>query len=253
MKRKYKFTGETKVIQNVPTEYFMPRRIVLQRIVAVRSFGSVTKGDIGGWIESDENLSHDGNCWVEDNATVFSEGRVEGNAHVKGCAKVYLGAVICDDATVSGYAKIYKHARVGGKTQILDNVTVRKGAEVKGKAVIKDEVLVSDGAIVSGHVRLDRSLCIRGRSNIEKPTDYLAIGPLPPYSLYNPGEKSGKQVEKGLYLVFSKVNNKTCVNGDSPSDAKDLLRRLYQDSKYLQKAMMEVVDMGIEQFEDSAN
>ena len=37
---------------------------VLHRIVALRDFGEVKKGDIGGWIEGQENLSHDDDCWV---------------------------------------------------------------------------------------------------------------------------------------------------------------------------------------------
>ena len=36
----------------------------LHRIKAVRSFGNVQEGKLGGWVESEENLSQEGNCWV---------------------------------------------------------------------------------------------------------------------------------------------------------------------------------------------
>lgn len=52
--KKYEFTGETK-------EFF---GTTLQQIRAVRDFGSIHSGDIGGWIEKEENLDHDGNAWV---------------------------------------------------------------------------------------------------------------------------------------------------------------------------------------------
>lgn len=48
----------------------------LKRIVALRDFCDVRKGDTGGLIESEANLSHDGDAWV------FGNARVSGNAKV---------------------------------------------------------------------------------------------------------------------------------------------------------------------------
>ena len=36
----------------------------LFRVVALREFGFVAVGDVGGLIEYEANLSHEGNCWV---------------------------------------------------------------------------------------------------------------------------------------------------------------------------------------------
>lgn len=58
---KYGFTGETKY--NELTE--------LKQIVALVSFSSVTAGDVGGWIEKEENLSQENDSWVCGNARVF--------------------------------------------------------------------------------------------------------------------------------------------------------------------------------------
>ena len=49
----------------------------LFRIRAKVSFGIVGKGDLGGYVEKDENLSENGNAWVYGNAEVY------GNAMVK--------------------------------------------------------------------------------------------------------------------------------------------------------------------------
>ena len=38
----------------------------LHRIHALKSFGNVKKGDLGGWVESEENLSQEGECWIYD-------------------------------------------------------------------------------------------------------------------------------------------------------------------------------------------
>ena len=55
---------------------------------------NVSKGDLGGYVESENNLS--GNAWVYGDARVSGDARVYGNARVSGNARVY------GDAWVSG-------------------------------------------------------------------------------------------------------------------------------------------------------
>ena len=52
----------------------------LFRIKALISFGSVEAGELGGYIEKEDNLAHDGNAWVYGNAEVYGDARVSGNA-----------------------------------------------------------------------------------------------------------------------------------------------------------------------------
>lgn len=54
----------------------------LYRIRALKNFGTVKAGDIGGYIEKEENLSHEGTCWVCDNAYVCDNACVYGNAKI---------------------------------------------------------------------------------------------------------------------------------------------------------------------------
>lgn len=44
--------------------------VKLYRIEALKDFGDVKEGDLGGYIESEDNLSHDDNSWVGGNAMV---------------------------------------------------------------------------------------------------------------------------------------------------------------------------------------
>lgn len=50
------------------------------QIKALVSFGDVTAGDLGGYIEKEENLSHDGTAWVSGDARVSGNALVYGNA-----------------------------------------------------------------------------------------------------------------------------------------------------------------------------
>ena len=66
MNNKYKL-AEKKYIPALDKE--------LWQIEALRDFGDVKAGERGGWIESEANLSTDGNAWVYENAEVFGEVR----------------------------------------------------------------------------------------------------------------------------------------------------------------------------------
>lgn len=66
----------------------------LYRIEALRDFADVRKGDKGGYVESEDNLSHVGNCWVFGNAWVAGDAYVYGNARVYGYAEVYGDAEV---------------------------------------------------------------------------------------------------------------------------------------------------------------
>ena len=74
----------------------------LYRIEAIKSFPGVESGQLGGFIETESNLSTDDNSWVSGNARVYGDAQVSGNARV------------CGDALVSGDAQVYGDAQVSG-------------------------------------------------------------------------------------------------------------------------------------------
>ena len=57
---KFSLTKNTKNLFGIP----------LYQIKAEMSFGNISKGDLGGYIEKKENLSEEGNAWVYGNAWV---------------------------------------------------------------------------------------------------------------------------------------------------------------------------------------
>ena len=111
--KKYEFTGETKQISTINGT------VTLHRIKASVAFGNIKSGDIGGWIEKEENLSHDGDAWVSGNARVSGDAWVSGNARVSGNAQVSGNAWVCGNAQVSGDARVYGDAQVYSSKHIL--------------------------------------------------------------------------------------------------------------------------------------
>ena len=68
--------------------------VTLFRIKALISFGKVKKGDLGGYVEKEDNLYHSSDAWVSGNAKVFGRAMVSGNAEVSGSAEVSGNAVV---------------------------------------------------------------------------------------------------------------------------------------------------------------
>jgi len=67
---KFKLTKNTKEVYGT----------TLYQIEAVSSFGDVKKGDLGGWIEKEENLSQEDIAWVSGDAWVSGNAQVSGDA-----------------------------------------------------------------------------------------------------------------------------------------------------------------------------
>lgn len=82
MGKKFELTTDTKI-------HFGRK---LFRIKALVSFRNVQVGDLGGYVESEKNLSQSGDAWV------YGDAEVYGNAEVCGDAWVCGNAEVCGDA-----------------------------------------------------------------------------------------------------------------------------------------------------------
>ena len=101
--RKFELTSETKVAFGR----------TLYRIRALISFGNVEAGELGGWIEQEENLNQYGDAWVSGDAWVFGDARVSGNAQVSGIGAIFwVSAVGSRNDTVTFFACKDKKIRV---------------------------------------------------------------------------------------------------------------------------------------------
>ena len=136
---KYEFTGKQMKLENGRT---------LHEVVALKDFGNIEAGDIGGFIEKESNLSHDGDSWVYSGGQVYGDSKVHqngevygfsivvdsevrGNAQVGGNARVTNGSLITEDAKIEGNA-------------VIDDSMIGSKAEISGNAVVRNEIIVSD-------------------------------------------------------------------------------------------------------------
>ena len=152
---------DTKIIYNT----------TLYRIKALKDFGNVKRGDLGGYIESEKNLSQEGDCWVFGDARVFENARVFGNAEVYGNAKVYGNATVCGYARVLGDARVYGNAEVSGDARVYGDARVSGNARVYGNARVSNKTQLSKSHITSTPFGIQGS-----RDYINLDGDYIHIG-----------------------------------------------------------------------------
>lgn len=119
----------------------------IYRIQALVDFSDVKAGDIGGYVESEKNLSHEGEAWIYDNAAVIEGGfvcddaKVSDKAVVRGDGYVYENARVFGEADIAGSAEIYGNAKVYGKALVCGN------SQVCGLAEVYEEARILSGYI----------------------------------------------------------------------------------------------------------
>ena len=217
MEKKYKLTKETINVFNK----------TLYRIEALRDFNDVKKGDKGGFIEKEDNLSQSDNCWVygnakvHDNAKVFGNAKVSGNAAVFGNAKIYDNAEVFGKAMVYDNAKIHNHASVCGDARVFDKAKVYGSAEVYdyaevyGDAKIYGNARVCGNAIVCGSAEVCGDARICADAKVESNGDYIVFK---------------NWWSSGRYFTWTKSNDMWKV-GCFYGTGKELIDKAYRDSE----------------------
>lgn len=158
MERKYELlTDQTKEFRN-GTVY---------RIQALKDINDyIKKGDIGGWVSSENNLSHDGTCWIDNNAVVCEKARVKDNAYVYDNAMIYGHAIISGNAKVSGNAFLEDECHVHGDARVFGTPIICDSANIYGNSAIFDVATIYDNAIVEEFGSVKENARVHGNCRI---------------------------------------------------------------------------------------
>lgn len=175
----------------------------LHRIKALKDFGDIKKGQLGGFVESSSNLSQNKDCWIWENAIVYANARISNNAKIFDNAQIYGNAWICNNA------KIFGNARVGGYSMIFDNAVICENAVVYGNPRIEGSSKICGDAYVNNNP------IICGDSIIKQLGDYMVF-----QNTWSSGE----------YITWTKSNNMwhtDFFNGTGD----ELIEEAYKDSE----------------------
>ena len=203
MEKKYKLTDET-INVNGKTLY---------RIKSLKDFGNVKKGDKGGFVEKEENLSQSGDCWVYDNAKVYNNAKVFDYADIYGNAEIFGNAIVSSNARVYGNAKVYHYAMVYDNAEVCDNAIISGNAEVYHNAA------------VYGNARVFGNAEICGKAEIANDLDYIVFK---------------NWWSSGRYFTWTRSNNMWKV-GCFYGTSNELIEKAYRDSNESGKEYERVV------------
>lgn len=168
----------------------------LHRIKALKDFGVFTAGELGGWIESEENLSQADNAWVYGDAKAYANAKVYGNAEIFGDAMVCDKVEIFDNAIVYGNAHVYRNAKIYNDASVSGNACVHDFAE------IYNDVKVFGNADICGHAKVCNN------------ADYIVFKNF---------------WSSGRYFTWTRSNNKWSV-GCFYGTGEELIKKAYADS-----------------------
>lgn len=137
----------------------------LREIQNERMIVSIKKGELGGYVESEKNLSQEGNSWISQSARVYENALVKDGSLVGNKVIVRGNAAIEDDAYVRamsiGKTIIEDNARIGGISTVgLEDPFVvfnHKGTRIRGNSAILgntmiDRTDVKDSVIRDVHI-----------------------------------------------------------------------------------------------------
>lgn len=113
----------------------------LTQIRAIHTFtvitGTVVKaGSLGGWIETEDNLSQEGSCWLDESSEAMNQSQIKGNAFLEG-SSIFDEATVTDNSHIQYSALsdstfvcgeswlqsscIYGNSLLGGHCRVLDS------------------------------------------------------------------------------------------------------------------------------------
>ena len=141
----------------------------LYRIKALRSFNTINNmyinaGDLGGYVESEDNLSQEDNCWIFDNS------------------------IVMDRCTVSDGSVVLNNSKLVYDTHLLDcskvdNSTLVSKLNIRSSTIIDSSVSISYGEIYDCYLsettidayNLIMNLCYLVRSDLKSSSYHMYL------------------------------------------------------------------------------
>lgn len=128
MNKKYELTSETKIIM-VGNEAIKVHRI--KALVDISE--DVKAGDLGGWVENEDNLLQSRSCWIFDNSVCCGNAKIHGNAILKN------NSICCENAGLNGNA-------------IIDSSCIKGESRIRIGAIVKNSTIGGTAEIAKSYV-----------------------------------------------------------------------------------------------------
>src|SRR5450756_841741 len=161
------YLGGEKKYELVLDQQIVVGGTTLYRIRALKDFGKVKAGNLGGFIGSERNLSQDGDCWVADEGQVYDEAVVSDGALVYGRGRVYGHGRVSDKGQVLGNGQVFENGWVFKNALVFDNAKVFGAAQVRDNGLAYGDSEIFDNVRVVNCGQVCDHACIGGRTVVD--------------------------------------------------------------------------------------
>ena len=127
----------------------------LYRIRALRDFEDVKMGDLGGFVESEINLSQEGNCWIYDDSKVRGGSVITDHSIIKNDS-IVDNSIVMNNSKVESSTIRYSIV----DNSIIEDSTVMCSSKVENSTIECSEVLLVsnvDSSIVMNNSKVESS------------------------------------------------------------------------------------------------
>ena len=123
-------------LSNITMEY---KGRTLYRIKATKDFSDVKKGDLGGWVQYEENLSQQGICWIYDDAKCMDNSRVTEDSIMRDFAEMYDCSKIHDCSQMFDHSEMHYCSEMHDYSQMHNYSQMHDFSEMHGNSMLKDK------------------------------------------------------------------------------------------------------------------
>ncbi len=140
---------------------------------------NVNAGDFGGDVHGEHNLSHEGDCWIEEGSNAIDNAVVRGNAIIKRFSWVVDDGEVCDNVTITNNSWLTGNSKAMGNavvdySDVNENCIIKDNARIRGVNLYGDSVLCGELNIkVEGKDQIEL-----GRVGQITEKDFLIQGPV---------------------------------------------------------------------------
>lgn len=163
MNKRYELTNMKVVNKNYGTTYHLTQ---IRALVDMPTH-NVKAGDLGGFIEKEENLPMNADSWISPGATVCGDAilgdssRAEKAAFITGNAQITGTSVISGRALIGGSALVFNSiiktdVEISGEA-IVRNSKIGGNTQINKKAFIENSHIVTTNVLISGNVQVKDS------------------------------------------------------------------------------------------------
>ena len=126
----------------------------LYGIQALMDFGDIKKDQKGGYVQSENNLSHEGDCWIYDRAKAMDDSRVLGNA------------MMFDNSSIRDYSSMHNHASMHDYASMYELASIHDNTSMYDFALMHDNTKMQDHATMYNHTSMHDFASMRDNASM---------------------------------------------------------------------------------------